>query len=228
MSMRVKASSRFTVGMRVRVRSGVVDPDFPDIPLGGWVGTVRELDPTSRKIICLIEWDEATLLHAHPLFRKRCERDGLEYERMWLEESDLEPDTGEALSIEHPRQVVSRPLSEDDDEDRIRMALGLTSDDPLPDVNDETLRAYHRYLAGRLAFPFAGEYSEETCLLEGATYLVQAIRLLDPDECDDSEGLLVRARRGWETIVLPLAEVEVAEGSPNWRWIEDYSSWFGG
>ena len=37
-------SPRFQVGDKVRVKYGVIDPDFPDIPLGGWSGTVTEID----------------------------------------------------------------------------------------------------------------------------------------------------------------------------------------
>ena len=36
-------SPRFKVGDKVRVKHGVIDPDFPDIPLGGWTGTVTEI-----------------------------------------------------------------------------------------------------------------------------------------------------------------------------------------
>ena len=71
------------------------DPDFPDIPLGGWAGTIKEVDQRSAPPTYLIEWDGHTLDHMHPVYRKRCERDGLELERMWLGEDDLEPDSGE-------------------------------------------------------------------------------------------------------------------------------------
>jgi hypothetical protein len=40
---KVLTTPRFTVGDKVRVRSGVSDPDFPDMPLGGWTGTVTEI-----------------------------------------------------------------------------------------------------------------------------------------------------------------------------------------
>ena len=33
------------------------------------------------------------------------------------------------------------------------MALGLTHDDPLPEVSIETLMTYYRYLAANLKFP---------------------------------------------------------------------------
>jgi hypothetical protein len=221
-----KVAARFIAGTRVRVKRGVTDPDFPDLPLGGWRGTVREIDRRGQEAAYLVEWDEGTLQQAHPAYRRRCERDGLEHQSMWLGENDIEPDAGEALAMEQPREIRVRPLSESDEEDRIRMALGLTSEDPIPEVGEDTLRAYHQYLAGRLSFPFAAEWSEETGPLEDSTYLVQVTGLAGADEGDESCGLLCRARRGRETVVLPLADVEVEEGSPNGRLIEDYSTWF--
>src|SRR5436853_614499 len=41
------ASARFAVGALVRVRAGTVVPDFADIPLGGWAGTISEVDTRS-------------------------------------------------------------------------------------------------------------------------------------------------------------------------------------
>ena len=52
----------FQIGAKVRVRSGVRDPDFPDIPLGGWAGTVKEVERAEGEVTCLIAWDRATLL----------------------------------------------------------------------------------------------------------------------------------------------------------------------
>ena len=72
--------------------------------------------------------------HMHPVYRKRCERDGLELESMWLGEGDLEPDSGGPAAIEQPTSIVTRPLNEKDQDDRVRIALGLTGDDPLPEV----------------------------------------------------------------------------------------------
>jgi hypothetical protein len=39
-----KAPANFAQGDTVRVRSGVTDPDFPDIPLGGWAGKITEVE----------------------------------------------------------------------------------------------------------------------------------------------------------------------------------------
>ncbi|HKI21072.1 MAG TPA: hypothetical protein VKA15_24485, partial [Isosphaeraceae bacterium] len=60
-------SPRFKLGDKVRVKYGVIDPDFPDIPLGGWTGTVTEVEQTDDQITYEIEWDERTLGGMHPV-----------------------------------------------------------------------------------------------------------------------------------------------------------------
>lgn len=37
------ASAVFSVGDRGRVKHGVTDVDYPDMPLGGWAGTITEV-----------------------------------------------------------------------------------------------------------------------------------------------------------------------------------------
>ena len=46
----------------------------------------------------------------------------------------LEPDDGTPVPIEQPTAIMTPPLSEKDQDDRVRMAFGLTHDDPLPEV----------------------------------------------------------------------------------------------
>jgi hypothetical protein len=162
--------ARFAVGDRVRVKPGTTVPDFEDIPLGGWAGTITEVDQRSNPPTYLIEWDKHTLDHMHPVHRKRYERDGLELESMWLGQDDLEVDSSEPPVIEQPTNIVTRPLRSDDQDDRVRIALGLTSDDPLPDVDAEALWAYHRYLATHLSFPFQVKYPVEIGPFEQAEY----------------------------------------------------------
>ena len=41
---KTKSPSTFSVGDAVRVRFGVTDPDFPDIPFGGWAGAITEVE----------------------------------------------------------------------------------------------------------------------------------------------------------------------------------------
>src|SRR5512135_797995 len=59
-----------------------------------------------------IEWDRRTLDGMHPVYRKRCERDGLTPETMWLGEEDIEPDEGTPVPIEQPTEIRTPPLSQ--------------------------------------------------------------------------------------------------------------------
>ena len=210
--------SRLQPGDKVRVKHGVRDPDFPDTPVGGWAGTVKEVHRAEGETTFLVAWDRPTLKGMHPIYKKRCERDGLELESMWLGEDDLEPDDGTPVPIEQPTSIVTKPLSEKDQDDRVRMALGPTHDDPLPDVSRKHLLAYHRYLAARLKFPFKAKASRD-----GMPMTIQ--RLLDTKECDlDEEGLLCEARSPHGPFDIPLSEVE--GGGENRRLVEDYGYWF--
>jgi len=39
----------------------VIDPDFSDIPLGGWTGTVTEVEQKEDQITYEIKWNKKTL-----------------------------------------------------------------------------------------------------------------------------------------------------------------------
>ena len=216
--------------MIVRVKPGTMDPDFADMPLGGWTGTIQDVDQQSRSKVYLIEWNQDTLDQMHPVYRKRCQRDDLEMENMWLAEDELELDTGEPAKIAQPTNLVSRPLSKDDQDDRIRAIFGLTSDDPLPLLNDENLRKYHRYLATHLSFPFQAkyqvEYQDETGYFEETAILVTVMGLLDADHCDEDCGILCEATEDGESVDLSVAELESTVNIHNRQLIEDYAYWF--
>ena len=105
-----------------------MDYEYPDIPIGGWAGVVKEIDnesPPNR----LISWNEQTLEGIHPIYKNRCERDGLYFELMNVPEDDLEPYDGGAIEIEQPTKIVTKPLNLKDEEDRIELVFELTSDD---------------------------------------------------------------------------------------------------
>src|SRR3954451_6337868 len=154
------ASPRYKVGDKVRVKPVVKDPDFPDMPLGGWSGTITEIIEHAGPVNCVFKLDERTLASLHPVFKRRSEIDGLDYRFMGLGQEDIELDVGVPAPIEQPTAIVPRPLKMDDQDDRVRMAFGLTHDDPLPEVNHESLMAYHRYLAKSLSFAFKSRYEK--------------------------------------------------------------------
>ena len=96
---------RFEPRSKVRVKHGVRDPDFADIPLGGWAGKVKEIEQAKGEITYLIAWARATLRAMHPVCKKRCERDGLELESMWFGDEDLELDDGTPVPSGQPTTV---------------------------------------------------------------------------------------------------------------------------
>lgn len=136
--------TKFKVGDKVRVKHGVTDTDYPDMPLGGWAGTISEIHDHG---MYTVRWSRESLAAINPVFKKRCERDGMAREDYWLGDDGLEPDTGSPLNIEHPTEIKTKPLSPKDQDDRIRMIFGLTSNDPLPDVDGRALETYHEYLS---------------------------------------------------------------------------------
>ena len=208
--MSTDSAGPFAVGSAVRVKPGVTDPDFPDRALGGWSGTVRELDADETPPLCLVAWDRHTLDGIDPEHRRRCERDGLDYDSMWLAADALEP------------------ASADDPAPRLRAVFGLPADAPLPEVNADSLRRYHAHLAERLSFPFAAVYRDASPPLKVKVDPVLVLRLLPPDEAQDGRGLLAEVVRGDETLVLPLAAVECAEADPHRPPLADYVWWLRG
>jgi Calcium binding len=219
---------RFKPGEKVRVKYGVTVPDFEDIPLGGWTGTVTEVEEANNQVTYEVEWDHRTLGGMHPVYRKRCERDGLGLEAMWLGEEDLEIDDGTPVPIEQPTEIKTPPLSEEDEDDRVRMALGLTHDDPLPEVSPETLMTYCRYLEANLKFPFFSSYWAKSGPFSSKKVAVPITRLEAPvdDEFDEGYGLFGIGSDQDEEIEIPLDEIELKKKDPNYRLISDYSYWF--
>jgi hypothetical protein len=227
MSQTKKAPARFALGDPVRVRTGVTDPDFPDIPLGGWAGKITEVEGGDPPLY-LIRWSQDTLKNMHPVYRKRCERDGLDHEEMRLGEDEIEADGGGPLVLEQPSKIVTPPLSLKDQDDRIRAVFGLTRDDLLPDVDDASLRRYYKHLAAKLKFPVEAIWAKEVGLGE-VTEKVSILALGGFDEdpwVDDTYGILCKAKMSRGEGELPLAEMEKVKGKPNKQLVEDYAYWF--
>jgi hypothetical protein len=224
--MAKRKSATFKVGDDVRVKHGVEDVDNPDMPLGGWAGTVTEVQEADT---FTVRWTKETMEAIHPVFKQRCEIDGLDPEEYALTGDDLKPDTGGPLDIEHPKKITTKPLSPKDQDDRVRIAFDLTSNDPLPSVDDDRLEAYHGYLSKNLVFPFEAEHASETGPFSSRTIQVKVIGLGDPDEepmIDETYGILCEARHERRVVTLPLGELEVRKGKPNRQMVEDYSYWF--
>ena len=226
MSRKTDAPAKFSVDCLVRVRSGVKDPDFPDIPLGGWAGKIIKVEAGNPPCY-LIRWNQQTLASMHPVYRSRCERDGLDFEEMQLGEDDLEPDSGGAVILEQPTRIVTPPLSMKDQDDRIRAVFGLTRDDLLPNVDEASLRIYHKHLVANLIFPITATWAPESDFERISEMVkVHALNGFEDDHwCDETYGLLCKVESGRGRIEVPLAELEKVKGKPNQQLVDDYNYW---
>jgi len=218
---------RFDKGDKVVVKPGTADPDFSDLPLGGWMGIVTDRHAEHRGYSYDIQWSAETLQAMPAIVKKRAERDGLVLECMTLGENTLESYQGGPVIMEQPNNIITKPLSVKDEDDRIRMIFGLTSDDPLPEVDEETLQRYYEYLQNHLGLPLEAEWHQET---QGGinAHRVRILDLLDPEEeeGDDFYGLMADVRQGRQQMVVPLGEIELSVKDPHYQLISDYSSWF--
>ena len=109
----------------------------------------------------------------------------------------------------------------------------MTSDDPLPEVDDESLARYHAYLAAHLKLPLEARIVEEIGPREVSERRVRMERLLPPEDSDTEEGLLVAGPFGDdEEEELPLWMLATAEVAPDFnpgeqrRLLQDYAYWF--
>lgn len=116
----------------------------------------------------------------------------------------------------------------DSSENRIRVALGVTPDEPMPRVDLYTLRRYHDHLAVSLSFPYEGRLSGPIGPHRDIESPLSVIRLMGPVkeyEPEEMYGLICKADQNGERIELPLDHIEVEGDSPNRQLLDDYRSW---
>ena len=212
---------RFSVGDAVRVRAGVIDPDFPDIPLSGWAGVVDSSDGQNPPRY-LVRWTSETLAQITPAYRVRRDRLGLHPTESELLGSDLVPDTGGPLEIIAATTLRPPPLDRDDPQDRVRAILRLTSDDPLPPVDETSLRRFHEHFRKKLKVPSqamcnAGEMSQR---------LVTVLRLVPFAESNVEHGLVVEVEQGDQIGTGPLYDISLLSRNAIADDVEAYSEWF--
>ena len=129
-------------------------------------------------------------------------------------------DDGTRVPIEQPTEIVTKPLSEKDQDDRVRMALGLTHDDPLPEVGRKTLLTYHRYLAANLNFPFRARSEAD-----GMSLTVHRLPAPKEYDLDEEEGLICEARD--RELLFEFRCPKSTRPAGNRKLVRDYGYWFG-
>jgi hypothetical protein len=83
-------------GDSVIVKEGVKGPDSDEFEIGGWQGRVIDIDNISEKnnTLITVEWDSITLKQMDTTdFIAQSEKDGLGWDTMTLDNSELEKST---------------------------------------------------------------------------------------------------------------------------------------
>jgi hypothetical protein len=113
-------------------------------------------------------------------------------------------------------------------EGRIRKVFGLSEESPLPPVREDTLAAYHAYLADHLSLPFDALCCENGVEVRQLVHYIQIIELLPPrkNRSGSLQGLCCKARNHKATLELSLAECGVREDNPNCQLVDDYAYWY--
>ena len=207
---------KFPVGSIVRVRRCRTDAGYPDVPFGGWVGRVIEVQEDVCTT-CLVRWNQETLVAISLLFGHRCEGRRRCFRETWLDEDDMEHADGNPMPVEQP---TGTPCS-DDREARIGSVFGLFSGDPLPRACRDALLTYYEHFAARLSFPFDGEFQQGAEPLPGPR-CVTIVRLLQKAGVNDIDGILCRAVHDKGVRGVPVVNVRVAPNSANSQLIDDY------
>jgi hypothetical protein len=224
------------VGDAVRIKNGVMDPDYEEQCIGGWTGTITDIDMDSDPPLALITWDKKTLTELIGMeVLARASRQGLDANVIWLELTEVERvDLAQSTQPPQPaklgaqlREGHGEPITEVDEADmRIARLFGLPEDEEPPEVTEETLEVYYEHLRTRLRFPFDGEYTRETGPLQDTSYAITVTGLADVEDGDEFYGLLCEGRQGRRRVVVPLAEIDVDSDTPNFQLIDDYRVWF--
>jgi hypothetical protein len=108
-SQSTAARPRLTLGDSVRVKDGVMDPDYDGYCIGGWSGEIIALDTWEQTPMALIAWDATTQRdRIDPEVCRRAASQGLSAAQMWLYLSEFERVDGVKGSPRAPVQPMDQ------------------------------------------------------------------------------------------------------------------------
>ena len=112
-SQSTAARRGLTLGDIVRVKDGVMDPDYDGYCIGGWSGAIIAFETWQQTPMALIAWDASTQRdRVAPEVRRRAASQGLSADQMWLQLSEferVEGGKGAPRSEVQPREQGGEP-----------------------------------------------------------------------------------------------------------------------
>jgi hypothetical protein len=228
------------IGDSIKVKQGVISPDYDDLIIEGWQGRIIEMNDD----IVTMELDSITLSELRKNYITDSLVEDAEYTLISLVISEVEivnprdkPD--DVLKKKNELELL---YSLDEEDKRILEILNLTDHF----VNEGTLRKYYEYLKSNIKAscvltgvedfnweePYVmGGWSESEYKkkkLTNPSYTDQFKLLEFIEKIEDWKGVKVKVERLSDRKVfnLPLWDLKVVdENSPDFVLISDYSSW---
>jgi len=219
------SDSAFKEGDSVKVRNGVMCPDYKDLCIAGWQGRVIDVGETDDgEVLVDIAWDSVTLKAMPGAYIEGSEEDDCTEMTLLADEVELASPRDSEDDAEAAREELRDRyswLGEGEEGRRIHAVVSGAD----PDDDMALLDAWETHLRKTLKFPFTAkvsEYQEHPPPHEGDK--MEVMRIVD---MDDLVGLLVRAKHGNKEFVFPLCDLTVVDKkSPNYQPVKDYRVWF--
>ena len=215
--------TKLKVGDTVRVKKGTKDPDY-GFDIGNWHGRIAEID--SQNSLGLIELDSITLSEIPDEYFKKCEVDGVAWDKLYLDLGDIEKaeKRGTEKALAGKREEIEHRHRWDyfgESGEIINQALDGFDDD----YDSEADQKWENYLEKKLSFPIdavIGQYQNRGPLQQN-----DKIRIHGIYGTDDSYGVIAKIRFGRKAYHFPLCDIDVMnKSSDNHKIIEAYSVWF--
>jgi len=231
----------YSIGNLVQVNDDVMDYNWDDLPLGGWVGEITKVQRDEDGPKYEVRWTPETLEKCHPIYKTLAELEGLrvdEYEG--LDEENLHAFAGGDVVLVDPvdvSQYTDRPLDPEDHVDRLRVIFGTKPLEWFPMLGDEgedddrLLKVYYEYLAEHLVLPFEAVYVDRS----SGRPVRQAFtveKLIDPDvakpmSSDGPTGLYCSGiDSAGQLLEVPLQRI-VGDNIPQEQLLDDFRTWVG-
>ncbi|MFO7883154.1 MAG: calcium-binding protein [Kosmotogaceae bacterium] len=234
------------IGDSVRVKSGIMDPEFEKYDMAGWQGRIVAIDTTEKEFI-EIAWDSITLGLIPAEYIERSIDDYWDFSSIWLNNNEVEliepRDT--MNEVKNKLLEIREHLGYITPEEQEKNILKILKRKDLS-VNRKNQDRYYDYLEEHITYPCVligsedfsweepylfGIFDEKEYELlkkERPSYTDQYKLIRLGDIIDDLRGILVEVRRisDKKVFVLPLWDLKTVDRkNKNHQLISDYSYW---
>ena len=241
---------KYSMGNLIQVNDDVMDADWDDLPIGGWVGKITKIHREDDEPTYDVQWTEETMEKCHPIYGQLAKLEDLRVEAYTkLAEEDIHAFAGGEVILVDPGDVshyTDRPLDPDNEDDRLRMIFGTSPLEHFPtqeydnskEENDRLLKRYYDHLSEHLPLPFEATciYRERQRIVSKHALTIKA--LISPDvikaegkgkaeDWDDTDELYCTGLDPNGTLLeVPLRRI-FCDTMPHKQLLDDYRTWAG-